>query len=324
VQNKDYSQDPTVEATGANYTSINYNTDYADGGSSGFQPGSGYKVFTLAEWLKEGHGLNERVDARRKANWGNFADSCLGTQNYDKDKWNPKNDANESGATYSALEATVGSINTGYIGMAKKLDLCGIRTTAEAFRMHRADGDPLVQSASAVIGTNEIAPLSMAVAFAGIANKGVTCTPVAIDRIVGPDGLDVPVPATECAAAVDPKVAAGMAYAMRLVMTSGTGQQSYRDAAPRVPVIGKTGTTDGNKDTWMTGTSTKVATVVAVVSVMGEANQRTTYFDSGQAATARHRMWPAVMSVANAKYGGDAFVELNPTPPTPTPRPTPR
>jgi membrane peptidoglycan carboxypeptidase len=324
VQNKDYSQDPVVEATGANFTSINYNTDYADGGSSGFQPGSGYKVFTLAEWLKEGHALSERVDSRRKANWGTFQDSCLGPQNYDKEKWNPKNDANESGSNYSALEATVGSINTGYVGMAKKLDLCGIRKTAEAFGMHRADASPLVQSASSVIGTNEIAPLSMAVAFAGIANKGVTCSPIVIDRIVGATGADVPVPPSECTASVDPSIAAGMAYAMHRVMTNGTGQQSYRDTVPRVPVIGKTGTTDGNKDTWMTGASTKVATTVAVVSVTGEANQRTTFFDSGQAATARHRMWPAVMSVANAKYGGDDFVEAGPAPtPTPKPRPTP-
>ncbi|TFC06256.1 penicillin-binding protein [Cryobacterium mannosilyticum] len=313
AQNKDYSQDPVVQATGANFTGINYNTDYVDGGSSGFQPGSTYKVFTLAEWLREGHSLNERVDSRRKANWGTFKDSCLGPQNYDRDKWNPKNDANESGANYSALEATIGSINTGYIGMAKKLDLCGIRQTAEAFGMHRADGDPLLQNAASVIGTNEIAPLSMAVAFAGIANKGVTCTPVVIDRIVAADGTELPVPKSQCTQSVDPAVTAGMAYAMRLVMTSGTAQASYRATSPRVPMIGKTGTTDGNKDTWMSGTSTKVATVVAVVSLTGETNQRAVYFDSGQAATARHRMWPAVMSVANAKYGGDAFAEAPPS-----------
>jgi membrane peptidoglycan carboxypeptidase len=275
-------------------------------------------VFTLAEWLREGHSLAERVDSSRKAKWGTFNDSCLGPQNYDDQNWNPKNDANESGSRYSALEATIGSINTGYIGMAKRLDLCGIRKTAEAFRMHRADGDPLVQSAASVIGTNEIAPLSMAVAFAGIANGGVTCTPIAIDRITRPDGSELTVPAAECTQSVEPKVAAGMVYAMRRVMTSGTAQQSYRDTTPRVPVIGKTGTTDGNKDTWMSGASTKVATVVAVVSVTGEVNQRAVSFDSGQAATARHRMWPAVMSVANAKYGGGEFVEAGPFDPKDT------
>ena len=308
AQNKDYSQDPAVQATGANYTGINYNTDFVDGGSSGFQPGSTYKVFTLAEWLKEGHSLNERVDSRRKSNWGTFQDSCLGPQNYDKDKWDPKNDAKESGANYSALEATIGSINTGYIGMAKKLDLCGIRKTAEAFGMHRADGDPLLQNAASVIGTNEIAPLSLAVAFAGIANNGVVCTPVVIDRIVDAAGTELPAPQSQCSQAVDPAVTAGMAYAMSRVMTSGTAQQSYQGTVPRVPMIGKTGTTDGNKDTWMSGASTKVATVAAVVSLTGDANQRAVFFDSGQAATARHRMWPAVMSVANAKYGGDDFL----------------
>ena len=95
TQNKDYSQDPAVIATGPNYSSVNYNTDYDEGGSSGFQPGSTYKIFTLAEWLKEGHSLEERVDSAPRANWGTFRDSCLGPQNYNREGWNPKNDANE-------------------------------------------------------------------------------------------------------------------------------------------------------------------------------------------------------------------------------------
>ena len=320
TQNKDYSQDPAVQATGANYTSVNYNTDYSEGGSSGFQPGSTYKVFTLAEWLTEGHSLSERVDSRRKANWGTFQDTCLGPQNYDRQNWNPRNDANEAGANYSALESTIGSINTGFIGMAKRIDLCGIRQSAEAFGVHRADGTPLRQSAATVIGTNEIAPLTMAVAFAGIANKGVTCSPIAIDRIVGPNGAALTPPASACTASVDPGVAASMAYAMRQVMLRGTGRQSTSATLPAVPLIGKTGTTDGAKDTWMSGASTKVATVVGVVSLTGAVNQRRLSLPGGQMATARHRMWPAVMSVANAKYGGDAFVEAAPPPPPPAVR----
>jgi membrane peptidoglycan carboxypeptidase len=309
TQNKDYSQDPAVLETGANYSSINYNTDLDYGGSRGFQPGSTYKVFTLAQWLKEGHSLNERVDSRRKSNWGTFKDSCNGPQNYPG--WNPKNDANEGGSNYSALESTLGSINTGFIGMAKKLDLCGIGQTAQAFGVHRADGDPLQHSAATVLGTEEIAPLSMAVAFAGIANNGLSCSPVAIDKIIGPDGAEMPIPKAACTQAVDPSVAAGMAYAMKRVMTQGTGTQSNNAARPRVPLLGKTGTTDGNEDTWMTGASSKVATVAGVMTLTGEFNQRNARFDSGQAATARHRMWPDVMSVANAKYGGDEFAEAS-------------
>ncbi|MGW9629125.1 transglycosylase domain-containing protein [Agromyces sp. NPDC055520] len=312
AQNKIYSQDPNVLALGARYTSVNYNTDYTQGGSSGFQPGSTYKVFTLAEWLNEGHPLSERVDSKPKTNWGVFQDSCDGPINTNSEHWSPKNDANESGGNYSALESTIGSINTGFIGMAKRLDLCGIRKTAEAFGMHRADGNPLQQGPSSVLGTNEVAPLSLAVAFAGISNNGVTCTPVAIDRIVDRNGDEIPVPKSTCTAAVTPEVAAAMHYAMQLVMTGGTATESNRAVQPHVPLIGKTGTTDGNKDTWMAGASSKVATVAGVVSLIGDANQRAIRFDSGSAATARHRMWPIVMSVAAAKYGGDAFSVIGP------------
>ena len=307
AQNKKYTQEK--ESPGPEYTGINYNTDFSQGGSLGFQPGSTYKVFTLAEWLKEGHPLGERVDSARKSDWGYFPDYCDGPQRFD---YNPKNDANESGRNYSALESTISSINTGFLGMAKRLDLCKIRDMAESFGVHRANDKPLQKGASSVLGTNEIAPLTMAVAFAGIANKGTTCTPIVIDRIIGADGAEIPAPVSTCTASVEPEVAAGMAYAMERVMTQGSANESYRKTYPRSPMIGKTGTTDGANDTWMSGASTTVATVVGVVSVTGkDNNQRNIYFDSGQAATARHRIWPDIMSVANAKYGGDDFEQAS-------------
>ena len=309
TQNKDYSQDPAVTENNNDYTGINYNTNSNEGGSLGFQPGSTYKVFTLAEWLTQGHTLNERVDSRRKSDWGVFKNSCEGNQSY---VFNPKNDANEPGTNYSALQSTIDSINTGFIGMAKKLDQCGIATMANSFGVGRADLKPLEQGPSAVLGTNEVAPLSMAIAFAGIANNGVSCSPIVIDRIVGGDGVDMTPPQTKCTQAVTPEVDAGMTYAMQKVMTEGSGRASNSATSPKVPMIGKTGTTDGNKDTWMSGASTKVATVIGVVSVTGDINQRLVDdWEGGTAATARHRMWPEVMSVANAKYGGDAFAEAS-------------
>ncbi|TFD35077.1 penicillin-binding protein [Cryobacterium sp. TMT1-62] len=308
TQNKDYSQDPAD--TGANFTGINYNTDLDQGGSNGFQTGSTYKVFTLAEWLTQGNSLADSVSAWERDEWGTFEDSCNGPQDYGE-SFAPGNDSSsDDDSSYSALESTIDSINTGFIGMAKELDLCGIRKTAEAFGVHRADGGALEQGASAVLGTNEIAPLTMAAAYAGIANNGVTCTPIVIDRITGPDGAELPAPQSNCTQSVTPEVAAAMSYAMERVMTRGSGSPSYYDTDPQVPMIGKTGTTDENGDTWMAGASTKVATIVGVMNVSGVGeDQRETYFESGQAATARHRMWPEMMGVANEKYGGDEFTE---------------
>ncbi|MBF4566558.1 transglycosylase domain-containing protein [Plantibacter sp. VKM Ac-2876] len=312
AQNKDYTNDPEIAATGANFSGVNYNTDYDYGGSSGFQPGSTYKTFTLAEWLKEGHGLNEGVDGRKRSPWGTFKDSCAdGGTVYAGSDWNPGNDEGGNGGYYTALQSTKASINTGFIAMSKQLDLCGIRKTAESMGVHRADGGPLLQSPATVLGTNEVAPLSMATAFATFASGGVTCDPIAIDRVVKPDGTEIPVPAANCRQGLEPNVAATANVALQATFNGGTTSASR--IGDGIPLIGKTGTTDNNEATWMSGASTSAATIVGVFNATGHVNLRRTYFDAGQVAVLRHSIWPRIMEVANGKYGGTAFGDPDPS-----------
>ncbi|WP_233255406.1 transglycosylase domain-containing protein [Naasia lichenicola] len=331
AQNKDYSADPEVLGSGANYSAVNYNTDEDYGGSSGFQPGSTYKMFTLTEWLKEGHGLNEVTDARKPAtDWGAFRDSCNGGTVYFPG-YNPNNDELDNGQFATALDNTMTSRNTGFMAMAKQLDLCEIRKTAESMGAHRAnllrntdsespeygqlilDADgktqyaPLEQGAGSVLGTNEIAPLTMAAAFATVAANGMYCKPIAIERIVAADGTEVPVPPSECSQNVDPKITAATEYALNKALTGGTGSPSYSRITTRVPMFSKTGTTDDAFATWMSGASSKVATTVGVFNASGFVNLRNIKFNGIQAATLRHNIWPRIMEVANQKYGGDAF-----------------
>lgn len=317
AQNTMYSQDADVLAQGKQYSAVNYNTDIEYGGSSGFQPGSTYKIFTVGEWLKEGHSLNESIDGRKRSDWGMFRDSCNGPTA--GGGWAPGNDEGGNGGTYTALSSTMNSVNTGFVAMAKQLDLCGIKKMAESYGVHRANGDPLGSTPSTILGTEEIAPLTMAGAFAGVAANGMVCKPNAIASISHrdgspvtlPDGSELKIPNGECAQSVDPEVAAGMAYAMQKVMSGGTGTSSGNYTEPWMPMIGKTGTSDNNEATWMSGATTKVATVSGVFNVEGHVNLRKTYFPgiSTRAADLRHEMWPIVMSVANSKYGGDSFAE---------------
>ncbi|PPH98884.1 penicillin-binding protein [Rathayibacter sp. AY1B7] len=302
TQNKDYSNDPDL--TGPNYTSVNYNTDFGYGGSSGFQVGSTYKVFTLAEWLQEGHSLGESVDGTRRA-YTTFRDSCEPDGVYYGESWNPGNDEGGNGGVTTALQATTGSINTSFAAMAQQLDLCGIRNTALAMGVHRADGTELQKLAPTILGTNEIAPLTMATAFAGFANKGTVCTPIAIDRIVDRTGADVAPPASECSQGMSEEVAATAGYALQQVVTGGTGAPSN----PRtgVPHIGKTGTTDDALHTWMVGASTEVATATWVGNVTGFTSMRGFSLNRVNAGQVRHQIWPRIMRVADAKYGGTAF-----------------
>lgn len=301
AQNKNYSQDEAVLNADANYSAINYSTDFDYGGSTGFQPGSTYKVFTLGDWLAEGHTLLESFNGSRRA-FTTFKDSCNGGTITLNPGWNPRND-DGTGAN-NAVSATQYSVNTAFVSMASQLDLCNIKKVAQGFGVHRADNNALQMNPSDVLGTQELAPLTMAAAYAGIANNGLYCSPVAIDKITDRSGAEIAAPKTTCSQAVTPDVATAMQYAMSKTF-SGTA------AASRLPdgiaMIGKTGTTDNAEGTWMDGASSKVATVVWVGNVTGHQNLRSLSFDSGAAATARHRIWPAIQAVANAKYGGDDF-----------------
>ncbi|WP_426625584.1 transglycosylase domain-containing protein [Leifsonia sp. McL0607] len=299
AQNKDFNADPD-EASAGN-TAVNYGADYDYGGSSGFQAGSTYKVFTLAEWLKNGRSLGDVVNGdARPLNLSTFKDSCQGSGS---GSYSPKNDGAQRPGNMSVRAATAGSVNGAYFSMAQKLDQCEIRKTAEAFGLKRADGKELTSYVSDVLGTNEVSPVRIASAFAAIANKGVYCSPVAIDRIVAPDGSEVSVPTSACSEAVAPEVAATMASALTSVMQGGaTGALS--NPHDGVPVFGKTGTTDSEKDTWFVGATTKLATAVWVGNVTGDVSLRRSKVGGIQADTLRHRIWKEYMTAANTKYRG--------------------
>ena len=312
TQNKKYSQDPDVLAADPSYSAINLSTDQAYGGSSGIQPGSTYKLFTLVEWLKEGHSINEPVDGTRKAIWGSFEDSCApGGTNYVAST-SAKNDEGGNGQVGTAVDFTRTSLNTGFVGMARELDLCAIRNTALDMGVKQGSGKELEHNPGSVLGTNSVSPLSMAGAFATIASGGSTCDSIAIDKIVDATGAAQPVPSANCRQSIDRNVAATAAIALQSTF-SGNGTAFQSRTGDGVPLIGKTGTTDDAKATWMTGASTRVATAVGVFNIKGDANLRLGRysFDSGSAATARHRIWPVVMRAADARYGGTAFPEAD-------------
>lgn len=300
TQNRIYDQtDSGLEG----HTSVNYSADKAYGGSSGFQSGSTYKIFTLAEWLSKGFKLNDHVDGRIKE-WNaatDFSSRCgslVGT-------WAPGNDADEP-EDLTAIQATALSVNTAFASMASQLDLCDIRDTAMRFGVHRADGTELVAYPASILGINEIAPLTMAAAVAGVANKGIFCSPIAIDRVVSREtGADLQVPKSICTQAVTPEVAAGMTRAMQAVINGGTGGAS--STGDGTPLAGKTGTTDSGVHTWMTGFSTAVGTAVWVGNVSGDTSLRKITLNKRPGGTVRHEIWRTIMKSANKRYPGIKF-----------------
>ncbi|MBC7401743.1 MAG: penicillin-binding protein, partial [Microbacteriaceae bacterium] len=221
---------------------MNFSTDKAYGGSSGFCTGSTFKLFTLTDWLQNGHGLNEYVNGSvRTFQQNSFRASCSKpfVGNYC-----PQNSSRHEGGYMSVLTATEDSVNAAFMTMAQQLDLSDIRDDATAMGVHRADGNPLGVRPSSVLGTNEIAPLSMAGAIATIGAGGIFCTPVIIDSIIdsiiGRDAKTLPGQGRTCNEAISPRVANTVAYALAAVMTAGTG--THGNPRDGVPVVGETGT----------------------------------------------------------------------------------
>lgn len=301
AQNKRF--DNSLEGGGVTTSAVNFNTDFPYGGSRGFQTGSTYKIFALVEWLEEGRGLQEFIDgSRTRFEPSTFTDSCNGP--WSGEVWEPRNFAGGGGGVMSVLQATVNSVNTSFAAIAQQLDLCGIAESAERLGVHRADGGPLQTNPSAVLGTNEISPLSMAAAFGAIQNGGRYCEPIAVDRLVDRHGDELPGQVSECRQAIDADVAAATTFAMREVVTRGTGQAS--NPGGDVPVVGKTGTSDNARHTWMVGGSTRIGTASWVGNITGEF----VVSNLPNGTNLRHEIFRPIMGAANAAYGGDAIPQV--------------
>jgi membrane peptidoglycan carboxypeptidase len=296
TQNRIFDQ---TNSTEQGHTSVNFSSDKNYGGSSGFQTGSTYKIFTLGQWLTVGKRLGDHVDGRvRNWNAADWSSRCGGLVG----DWQPKNIVKEP-EDLSVVQATAMSVNTAYASMANQLDLCDIRDLAMRFGVHRADGTELQSIPSSILGVNELSPLTMAAAVAAVSNKGIYCSPTAIDKvIIRETQKELIVPKSQCSQAVSPEVAAGMTYAMQRVISGGTGGASA--TGDNTPLAGKTGTTDSGVQTWMTGFSSAVGTATWVGNVSGSVALPGIRLNNKAGNTVRHDIWRTTMQTVNKLYPG--------------------
>ncbi|KQY21922.1 glycosyl transferase [Cellulomonas sp. Root485] len=247
-----------TSSPGPGEDAVNYNTDAAYGASKGFAPGSTFKPFTLAQWLKEGHSLNEVIDGKpMQYPMSAFKASCTTLAGAPYKFGN----AEGKGAVMSVLDATKNSVNSGYIAMATQIDLCGMIETASSLGVHQAsNGEPFKVLPANVLGSDGVAPLTMAAAFASFASGGVYCKPIAILSVTDTNGQSLAVPNADCKQVLEPRIANALNFALSHVW-QGTADSV---GAPPFPSAGKTGTTSENEYTWFVGYTPRLATAVWV------------------------------------------------------------
>jgi len=303
-QNNRFTEDADLSASDPAYTSLVYAGDLVHGVSTGFETGSTFKLFTLVDWLETGHTLFEGVNGSLRA-IPRLQDRCEGTW-INRENHVVRNFGNVPGYTGTPMQFTAQSLNSGFLGMAEKLDLCDIENVAARMGVTRGDGRPVdLEGAASIIGTNNIAPVAMAAAFATVANNGVYCVPRVIERVVNADGIELPVPGNRCSQSISPQVAAATAFALQGVMVPG-GTGSGGNPNDGTPMLGKTGTHE-QIQTWLVESSTRVTTAVWVGNADGKADVFRAAHNGRILSTIRLPMARDIQATANQLYPGGAF-----------------
>ncbi len=246
------------------------------GGSSGMQAGSTFKPFVLAAALEQGLPLNTTFDAPASYTSTVFK-NCDGRTC--EEPYTVRNAGDSAAGVHDIVSGTRNSVNTFYLQLLERTGVERPAQIAEAFGLRQfEDGSPtapLHRGGSFVLGVNEVSPLAMSAAYAGIAARGLYCPPRPVLSVTRADGTQVELPAQPCTQAIAPEIADTMASVLRGVV-DGPWSRTARRASIDRPVLGKTGTTNGSKAAWFMGATPQLAAGVWVGRPIPEPLQRIT------------------------------------------------
>jgi membrane peptidoglycan carboxypeptidase len=235
-------------------TTLNLAADYAHGGNGGYSAGSTFKIFTLAAALNKGISVGTTLPAPNSTTVSGYTD-CKGNH---FEPWTLGNAETSKQKSANLNTGTWESINTFYAYLEQRVGLCEASKMAGNFGMKQANGQPLQQVPSQVLGTNNIDVTHLAAAYAGFAARGQYCTPIAITDVTDSTGKKIDVPKSKCTKAVDSGVADEVTRILQGVITNGTG----RGMSIGRPAAGKTGTCEAHSCALFAGYTPDLAAVV--------------------------------------------------------------
>lgn len=153
-------------------------------------------------------------------------------------------------------EALAKSINVAAVWSIQRAGPANVARWAQAHGVTSKLGADL----SLALGAYEVTPREMVAAYATWASGGEYQAPVLITKIVGPSGVEVPLPGREPPRRVmDEAEAAVLTSLLTSVVQEGTAQRARSLGRP---IAGKTGTSNRAKDAWFVGYSTDIACAV--------------------------------------------------------------
>ncbi|MBX6378224.1 MAG: PBP1A family penicillin-binding protein, partial [Clostridia bacterium] len=218
------------------------------------QPGSAFKPFLYAAVLSRGYTVVDRqvcefvrFPGRQPGEWYTPADYTEGGR---RPPYHNR--------PMSVREAVEISDNVVAVRWTDQIGPRAVIDTARAMGIQSR----LEPTLDIALGSYEVTPLEMAVAYAPLANLGWAVEPVAILRIVGPDGQVVEEQRPRTRKVLDEGVAYILTDVLKGVLTRGTA----RNLGPLLdrPAAGKTGTTEFSDNAWFVGYTPDLVAAVYV------------------------------------------------------------
>ena len=144
----------------------------------GRQPGSTWKVITLAAALQAGYSPNDLIDG---------TDPCAVPSQFPAvppDQLPTNSDGDEDGII-NLWQATAGSVNCAFVRLSTSVGQDNLIALAHRMGIEQPTLQRLLNLS---IGTIEATPLEMATVMATIANNGLHHRPYVVSKVVNPDG----------------------------------------------------------------------------------------------------------------------------------------
>jgi penicillin-binding protein 1B len=217
------------------------------------QPGSIFKPFVYLAALMYGgqSGIRYTPDT--------VIDDSQFTWNYDGQEWQPSNYNNEYFGAVTFRRALESSLNSATGRVAQDVGIRRVRELAQ--RLGIQSQLPAVPSLS--LGSAEVTPLEVAVAFSTLANNGVRTRPLAVKQVMDQSTKVLEKRDVRVEQVITPQLAHAMNQLLKGVLDRGTAASARRMGFTR-PAAGKTGTTNDYKDAWFVGYTPDLLAVVWV------------------------------------------------------------
>lgn len=261
-QNTQYSLTP-----GPGKQTLNWALETKYGGSMGFNFGSTAKAFALVTAFEAGIPINMQLDARA-------ADDSSHPATYTSDdfpmpcglspgqKWSVFNDTAWAGGPLDLLKATEKSTNTFFVALVSQLGACAVRDTETRLGMTQANGKPVPDAPAAIIlGATETSPQTVARAYATFAADGKRCQDLPVLSIKQKETV-VYTGTPKCEQVISPEVAHAVSFVLKDNVENGSGKKAR--LASGQEAAGKTGTANGNNESWFVGYTPQLSVAVWV------------------------------------------------------------